>query len=416
MRIGIWCDYGFTLEPTAGIGVFVDNLVRGIMAADPDVHLTLKVHPTNRTAFQSVVGQHPHRIAVTCESTLQGPRAVCHAGLHVVRKVLREPDDGQPIIRRIDESLAACQRRVDGPRERQRMNIIAGCDVWLLPYVAVDQAFSRPTVAVIHDLVPYHFPDLLRPTQLRRLRRRVSRVSEQARLVACMSRFIRDHDLLQTLGLPDDKVRMIPFAAPVGFNDTTGTNTSGPPVTTDKYLFYPAGFRSYKNHRLLIEALALLTQRDGGGWKVVFTGHRRLPGDLQQLATRLRVADDVLVLGTVDRQELASLYRNAFATVVPSLYEQGSFPAIEALDCGCPVVVSGIPALREQFAGYGDAMPYLDPHDPASLPPILARIAADRQGFIAAQQAHFLETRSYTWTQAAAGWLDLLKEAAQAAA
>ena len=45
MRIGIWCDYGCTLAPHDGIGVFVDNLVRGMLAADPTCRIVLKAHP-----------------------------------------------------------------------------------------------------------------------------------------------------------------------------------------------------------------------------------------------------------------------------------------------------------------------------------------------------------------------------------
>ena len=31
IKLGIWCDYGVTLEPTEGIGVFVANLVEGLL-------------------------------------------------------------------------------------------------------------------------------------------------------------------------------------------------------------------------------------------------------------------------------------------------------------------------------------------------------------------------------------------------
>jgi hypothetical protein len=31
IKLGIWCDYGITLEPSEGIGVFVANLVQGLI-------------------------------------------------------------------------------------------------------------------------------------------------------------------------------------------------------------------------------------------------------------------------------------------------------------------------------------------------------------------------------------------------
>lgn len=414
MRIGIWCDYGFTLEPSEGIGVFVDNLVRGLLAADAACRVTLKAHPDNLAALEPARRAGGGRVDVVAEAPLRGPARLAFRALRGLRKPLGGPDEGQPLRRVCDAALAAGQRRLEAGQERERRRIIDTCDVWLLPYVSLDQEFSRPTVVAIHDLVTYHFPEMVRPSRLRILKQRVARVAAAARLVACMSNFIRDHDLIGTLHLPPEKLRMIPPAVPSDLQGdaTVSHETPLPAGVTSPYLFYPASFRPYKNHAWLVEALALLNRRGSPRWQVVFTGIRHCPAPLRQLMKRLGVAADVAVLGKVSRDQLRALYRGAFATVVPSLYEQGSFPAMEALHCGCPAVVSAIPALQEQFAGFGAAMPYIDPADPASLPPIVDRIAADRAGFVAAQQQAFLAMRRYTWRDAAVRWLEVLAEAA----
>jgi glycosyltransferase involved in cell wall biosynthesis len=414
MRIGIWCDYGFTLEPSEGIGVFVDNLIRGLIAADPTCRVTLKAHPDNLAVLEPAVRSGAGRVEVVAEPPLHGPRKLAFKLLRGLRKSLGSPDERQPLRHACDTALAVGQRWLEARREANRQRIIASCDVWLLPYVSLDQAFSRPTVVAIHDLVPYHFPDMLSDSRLRILKQRVAQVAAEARLVACMSNFIRDHDLIETLHLPPEKLRVIPPAVP---SDLQGDAAAGddsplPPGVTAPYLFYPASFRPYKNHAWLVEALALLKRRDGDRWKVVFTGIKHCPAPLQRLVGRLGLSTAVVALGKVSRAQLQSLYRHAFATVVPSLYEQGSFPAMEALHCGCPAVVSAIPALQEQFAGFGAAMPYLDPADPASLLPIVDRIEADRAGFVAGQQQAFRVMQQYTWRDAAVRWLDVLTEAA----
>ena len=49
----------------------------------------------------------------------------------------------------------------------------------------------------------------------------------------------------------------------------------------------------------------------------------------------------------LDDAELAWLYRNAAAVIVPSRHEGFGLPVVEALSLGAPVVASDIPALRE---------------------------------------------------------------------
>lgn len=425
MRIGIWCDYGFTLEPSEGIGVFVDNLVRGLLVADPTCHVTLKANPRDAHVLAAIAARGAGRIAVVAEPP---PGRWTRTRVKLIRKIRRHvghhgPD--HPWAWRVDRLLAGWQRHADRAGEEARQRIIAACDAWLLPYVGLDQAFGRPTVPVIHDLVSYHFPGIMSPAQLREFKGRVARQVERARVVACMSEFIRRHDLIGTLGLPPDRTRVIPPAVPDDIRGATdrpadrappsGTTVGSlPDGVRPPFLLYPARFKTYKNHAFLVDALALLHRRGERQWQVVFTGIRRCPRDLARRIDRLGLGDHVRVLRKVSRAHLGELYHHAFATVVPSLYEQGSFPLLEALASGCPAVAARIPALVEQFAGLGEAMPSFDPADPTALLPILERIERDRGAFIAAQATRFREMQAYTWADAASRWLEVLREAGDA--
>ena len=52
-------------------------------------------------------------------------------------------------------------------------------------------------------------------------------------------------------------------------------------------------------------------------------------------------------LGRVSDEELRALYEGARALVFPSLREGFGLPPLEAMHCGCPVICSDIPTLRE---------------------------------------------------------------------
>jgi len=59
------------------------------------------------------------------------------------------------------------------------------------------------------------------------------------------------------------------------------------------------------------------------------------------------LSNEVIFYGEANDQELQWLYQNAIALILPSLMEGFGLPALEAMACGCLVLASDIPALRE---------------------------------------------------------------------
>jgi glycosyltransferase involved in cell wall biosynthesis len=398
MRIGIWCDYGFTLGPTEGIGVFVDNLARGLVRANSDCEVCLMAHLGDHHLLDSTVAGGLGRIQV--ETGIRQTK--------IRRKVARA-------IKKVPW-LGNLSSQLTREATKKTEDVIQSCDVWLVPYVGLDQEFSKPTVVVIHDLVTYHFPEMLKPRKLQRLKNRVNRIVRQSRIAACMSNFIRDHDLIGTLGLPEDRIRVIRGAVPDDISDAkrvdsdTATQWLLKNKISEPYLFYPAAFRSYKNHRFLVDSLHLLKKQSSTPWKVVFTGIKSCPQELDRQICSLDLQNDVIMLGKVSRAELTLLYQHAFATVVPTLYEQGSFPILEALAFRCPIASSDIPPLREQLSLMDSNMLFFDPHDPRTLLPIMEHIQQNRQAVIETQSSAFDRMREHTWDSAAIQWLDLFHE------
>lgn len=60
--------------------------------------------------------------------------------------------------------------------------------------------------------------------------------------------------------------------------------------------------------------------------------------------------DGVRAAGYVSDPELRALYQQALALVFPSRYEGFGLPPVEAMTCGCPVIISDQPALVEMCA------------------------------------------------------------------
>lgn len=101
-----------------------------------------------------------------------------------------------------------------------------------------------------------------------------------------------------------------------------------------KRILSAGSLKSQKNHRLLIEAFALV--REHVPAKLMIVGEGDLRPDLQALAVELHVADDVLLPGF--QAEIWPFYDSADLFVLSSDYEGFGNVLVEAMFRGLPVV------------------------------------------------------------------------------
>jgi glycosyltransferase involved in cell wall biosynthesis len=125
------------------------------------------------------------------------------------------------------------------------------------------------------------------------------------------------------------------------------------------YLLYIGDMRPYKNLERSLEAFARLNLRK---FKFVIGGKKdpRFYPRIRKKIDELFLKDRVVFLDYVPEKDLPHLYSEAAAFVFPSLYEGFGLPPLEAMACGCPVVVSNAASLPEIC---GDAAYYVDPYD-----------------------------------------------------
>lgn len=409
IKLGIWCDYGVTLEPSEGIGVFVANLVRGLIDQPSIDKIVLVSKEHQEHLLDPLRRLDQHRIQV-----VENRKPPFY--LRKPWKMLRQADrrslekSGQGI--RNSGLQGVLYRFLERQIHRSKSTWLDSVDLWLLPYVGLDQEFNQPTVVIVHDLVTYHFSDGSSPEKLDSFKRLVNQVTQRARVVACMSEFILENDLLKTLGLSREKTRMVRPAIPQDFVSSMQSQSQIPKhIPSGRYLLYPAAFRSYKNHSLLLNALPALNCNRSDPIHLVFTGITQIPDPLRELIEDLQIEPWVHVLGKVSRGELESLYRHAFATAVPSLYEQGSFPLMEALWFSCPILSSDIPSLREQLAAMKDDAIFFDPNSTESFIESVRFLEQNRSGILADQLAGFERMKQRSWSDAAEEWCEVFQQA-----
>jgi glycosyltransferase involved in cell wall biosynthesis len=115
-------------------------------------------------------------------------------------------------------------------------------------------------------------------------------------------------------------------------------------------------------------------------------------------------------LGYVPETELAALYSGALACILPSLYEGFGLPALEAMACGTPVIISRAGGLPEVA---GEAGLYIDPLDAASLTAAMQQIIGDASLRRELSQCGLERARFFTWERTAQATWQVLQGAMQ---
>ncbi len=127
-------------------------------------------------------------------------------------------------------------------------------------------------------------------------------------------------------------------------------------------------------------------------------------------ATPVTANDRVIKLGYLSDSALKALYQGAVALVFPSLYEGFGLPPLEAMACGCPVIVSNTSSLPEVC---GNAALYFDPRQPLELVEKIKCVINDpllqselrEKGYLHAHIFHWAIAAKTTWESLVKYWL-----------
>jgi glycosyltransferase involved in cell wall biosynthesis len=284
-------------------------------------------------------------------------------GVARVRQALRErlPPNG----------LRRALRPSDGTAER------AGVEVM---HLAVQDAFLTeiPAIYEPYDLQHLHLPELF-PARARARREIVYRAyCERAELVVAMSSWVR-RDLRDSYGLPEGKVAVIPRGSVLAeYPEPSERDLAALRerlALPDDFLLYPSQTWPHKNHARLLDALALIRDRDGVEIPLVCPG--RLSGGFTELRDRireLRLGELVWFTDFVSPVELRGLYHLATGLIFPSRFEGWGLPVTEAFSARLPVACSAVTCLPDLAGG---AALLFDPADTGEVADAALRLWTD---------------------------------------
>jgi glycosyltransferase involved in cell wall biosynthesis len=163
-------------------------------------------------------------------------------------------------------------------------------------------------------------------------------------------------------------------------------------ITGRRYLLGVGIFSRNKNYE---NVLAAFNQAALGDTLLVVTGSR--DGRIRSFSLDT-TSSKLVMAGYVSDAELRALYENALALVYPSRYEGFGLPPVEAMQCGCPVIISDQPALVEMA---GDAALRCGMDDVAALAGLMQAVHSDAELRARMKQASLERARRFTWAETA---------------
>jgi glycosyltransferase involved in cell wall biosynthesis len=255
------------------------------------------------------------------------------------------------------------------------------------------------TVVCVHDLSYLYFP---------------SAYSTGFRLLyhALMPIVLRHADAVITVSESERRslIEHYPFAA----SRISAIQNGGPPANVGgysaasanrgDYILYVGSLSKRKNFPGMFEAACRLARRRG--FRFVFVGG--IPKGIS--ASGIGIPEDVRSRITFtgqldDKDALASYYRGAMCFLFPSFYEASPLPPVEAMACGCPVVASDIPSLKERC---GDAALYCDPYSVDSIEQTVERLVDNKNLQDKLRTLGFGRAADFTWEKCAHSVLEVI--------
>lgn len=207
----------------------------------------------------------------------------------------------------------------------------------------LDKYSKSAIVLTVHDMIHELYPDQFIDSRFVIKAKKIS--INKADLIISISENTKK-DLMNIYDVPEDKIKVISHA-----NSLPKSNDYMKCVDLEKmysitkpFLLYVGDRkRTYKNFTMLLETYS--TRLSDRFDLVCFGGGDFSHNELKTIKN-IRCSGKVIHLSGSDHM-LASLYKNAFCFIYPSLYEGFGIPLLEAMGMGCPVIASNASSVPE---------------------------------------------------------------------
>jgi glycosyltransferase involved in cell wall biosynthesis len=174
-----------------------------------------------------------------------------------------------------------------------------------------------------------------------------------------------------------------------------------------KFFLFVGTLHPAKNVGGLIDSFELFNQKAKSDYKLVVVGsYGWMCDDIRTKLERLCRNRLGIHLGYVKNEDLPAIYNLSRALVLPSFYESFGIPILEAMSCGTPVICSRASAMPE-IAGNGAL--YVNPHDVNELAEAMLALSQDKDLYTKLSVQAFHRSNLFNWEETARKTLALYR-------
>jgi len=174
----------------------------------------------------------------------------------------------------------------------------------------------------------------------------------------------------------------------------------------ENFILFVGSIEPRKNLKNLLIAYELLPQHVKKEYWLVLVGFNGW-NNKEIMAFLNKNKERIVYIGYVSEKDLALIYNKTSIFIYPSLYEGFGLPPLEAMACGCPVIVSNRAGLPEVC---GDAAYYIEPESPESIKHGILRILEDNSFREELSKKGLERAKLFTWEKTTKNLLEIFKE------
>ncbi len=283
-------------------------------------------------------------------------------------------------------------------------------DFLFIPVTRVPLIKTCPAAVVIHDVGFVSLPEYLKQGTVLSTSLSVRDAAQRADVVFANSEFTKG-ELCAAFKCAPEKV----FVTGCGY-DPNAFHTARVPHDREHeilqrygirrpYILYLGVIQRRKNLLTLMDASDRWRLHDPG-LQLVMAGKAGWNCDGIYERAAQYSARDVILPGPIREEDLRSVYQLAEAMVLPSIYEGFGIPAVEAMACGIPVLLSTAGALKEVGK---DAALYFAPHDSNEIAEKILQVRNEPELREKLIGAGLSRARHFTWQRCAGSIITALR-------